>query len=74
MNMIRVWGGGILEPDVFYELCDRYGIMVWQDFMFACGIYPTHSEFIENIHEEFAEAIYNWLSHNNEYKELSHKK
>ncbi len=37
IQMIRIWGGGILEPDVFYELCDRYGIMVWQDFPLTCG-------------------------------------
>jgi len=39
-NMMRIWGGGIYETDAFYETCDRLGIMVWQDFMFACGYYP----------------------------------
>lgn len=56
MNMLRIWGGGIYEDDYFYELCDEYGIMVWQDFMFACSIYPTEGELLENIKQE---AIYN---------------
>ncbi len=55
MNMLRVWGGGIYEQDVFYDLCDELGILVWQDFMFACGMYPAHERFLTNVTAE-AEA------------------
>jgi beta-mannosidase len=50
--MIRVWGGGIWEEDVFYELCDELGILVWQDFMFGCGNYPAFPEILNSIKEE----------------------
>ncbi len=52
-NMIRVWGGGYYPDDVFFEACDEQGIMVWQDLMFACAMYPGDDEFISNIHNEF---------------------
>ncbi|HLG78189.1 MAG TPA: glycoside hydrolase family 2 protein [Ktedonobacteraceae bacterium] len=52
MVMIRVWGGGIYEDDVFYNLCDEMGLLIWQDFMFACGIYPAHDWFLESVREE----------------------
>ncbi|NWJ45743.1 MAG: glycoside hydrolase family 2 protein [Chloroflexi bacterium] len=55
MNMLRIWGGGIYEEEAFYDLCDELGIMVWQDFMFACGIYPAHPEFLKSVKVE-AEA------------------
>ncbi|MHA1341841.1 MAG: beta-mannosidase [Promethearchaeota archaeon] len=57
MNMIRVWGGGIYEDEHFYDLCDRNGILVWQDFPFACAIYPIHNEFFENVKIEAIENI-----------------
>jgi beta-mannosidase len=57
MNMLRVWGGGIYEKDLFYDLCDEMGIMVWQDFMFACAMYPGEQAFLENIRQEAVQNI-----------------
>jgi beta-mannosidase len=51
-NIIRCWGGGVYEPDYFYDFCDRHGIMVWQDFAFACGLYPHNPEFFEKVRIE----------------------
>jgi beta-mannosidase len=57
MNMLRVWGGGFYEEDRFYDLCDRYGLLIWQDFIFACGIYPQEAEFAENVRVEAVENV-----------------
>ena len=57
MNMIRVWGGGVYEKDIFYKLCDSLGLMVWQDFMFAGTMYPGDKAFIENVSQEMKEQI-----------------
>lgn len=63
MNMLRVWGGGIYEPDVFYRLCDEYGILVWQDFMFACSMYPGDEEFLANVKQEAIDNVKRLRSH-----------
>lgn len=63
MNMLRVWGGGTYEDDYFYELCDKYGIMVWQDFMFACSLYPAEVELLENIRQEAIDNVRRLRNH-----------
>ncbi len=52
MNMVRVWGGGVYEDECFYELADSLGILVWQDFMFACTPYPSDTAFLKNVERE----------------------
>jgi len=52
MNTLRIWGGGVYEPDCFYEICDEMGVLVWQDFMFACSMYPAHDEFLASVETE----------------------
>ncbi|XP_068243151.1 beta-mannosidase isoform X2 [Palaemon carinicauda] len=51
-NCIRVWGGGIYETDAFYEIADELGLLIWQDFMFACSMYPVDQPFLDNVAEE----------------------
>jgi beta-mannosidase len=63
MNMLRVWGGGIYEHDIFYDLCDEKGILVWQDFMFANGMYPADSLMVENIKQEASDQIKRLRNH-----------
>jgi len=63
MNMIRVWGGGVYEDDYFYQLCDRNGILVWQDFMFACSTYPADSLFLANIRQEAIDNVERLRNH-----------
>ncbi|GBG11717.1 beta-galactosidase [Paenibacillus agaridevorans] len=63
MNMLRIWGGGIYEQPAFYELCDEYGIMVWQDFMFACSMYPWDEPFLESVKLEARENVKKLRNH-----------
>ena len=57
MNAIRVWGGGYYPEDYFYDLCDELGLLVWQDFMFACAAYDFTEEFEQNLRAEFRDNI-----------------
>lgn len=63
MNMIRVWGGGIYENNLFYDLCDEMGLMVWQDFMFACSTYPVEGEWIESVRQEAIDNVRRLRNH-----------
>jgi len=58
MNMLRVWGGGAFESEAFYDACDRLGILVWQDFPYACNPYPFHDgAFLENVRQETQDNV-----------------
>ena len=57
MNMLRVWGGGIYELDEFYEIADELGILIWQDFMFACSMYPADGETLASVEKEVRHQV-----------------
>ena len=63
MNMLRVWGGGIYESDDFYELCDEMGILIWQEFMFACSMYPGDPAFLDSVRAEAADNVKRLRNH-----------
>ncbi len=63
MNMLRVWGGGTYEDNLFYDLCDEHGIMIWQDFMFACSMYPAEGALLESIRQEAIDNVRRLRNH-----------
>jgi beta-mannosidase len=63
INMLRVWGGGIYEQDLFYELCDARGILVWQDFMYACAMYPGDGKWLQTAAQEALEQVIRLRKH-----------
>ena len=63
MNMLRVWGGGIYESDDFYDACDEMGILLWQEFMFACSMYPATPEFLDNVRHEAIDNVTRLRNH-----------
>jgi beta-mannosidase len=63
MNMLRVWGGGIYESQDFYNLCDEMGILVWQEFMFACSMYPGDEAFLNNVRQEAIDNVKRLRNH-----------
>ena len=75
--MLRVWGGGIYEEQAFYDTCDEMGVLIWQDFPFACGNYPAHDEFLDLIKREVTAnvkrlrhhpSIVFWAGNNEDYQ------
>jgi len=63
MNMLRVWGGGVYGEDAFYEACDKNGILIWQDFMFACAMYPGDADFVTNVTAEVDDNVNRLKNH-----------
>jgi beta-mannosidase len=62
-NMIRVWGGGVVEKKTFYELCDELGILIWHDFQFACSMYPEDEGYLKNVEKEISGILTRLRNH-----------
>ena len=63
MNMIRLWGGGRYEADVFYDICDELGLLVWHDMMFSCSLYPSTPSFLQDVREEIRHQVLRLKEH-----------
>jgi beta-mannosidase len=63
INLLRVWGGGVYESDDFYDLCDELGLMVWQDFPFACGAYPEEQPIADEVEAEAQDNVVRLMPH-----------
>jgi beta-mannosidase len=63
MNCLRVWGGGRYESDYFYDLCDEKGILIWQDCMFACSLYPSEPAFLAEVEAELRHQVKRLMAH-----------
>ncbi|KAK2736271.1 hypothetical protein FQN57_000801 [Myotisia sp. PD_48] len=81
--MVRVWAGGIYEQDAFYDICDELGLLVWQDFLFACGNYPAHPKFLASVKKEAIAnvtrlrkhpSIVIWAGNNEDYQYMEAEK
>lgn len=62
-NMVRCWGGNVYEDHAFFDLCDRHGVMVWQDFAMACAVYPQDDQFAQQIEREAASVVSKLRNH-----------
>ncbi|MGN0847235.1 MAG: glycoside hydrolase family 2 protein [Kiritimatiellia bacterium] len=62
-NMVRVWGGGVYEPDAFFDWCDANGVMVWQDFMTGCGVFPQDDDYARATREEVLATVIRHRNH-----------
>ena len=62
-NIIRIWGGGIFQDELVYQYADQHGILIWQEFLFACAMYPVDESFLANVREEVSQAVRRLASH-----------